>query len=89
MPKRAPVSALTESMAMLPGAAVSGFYFWHPEARYFGLGRISRDQLEDYARRKGWTIVGGRALAGPEPCLTLPSAFPDLSRSWPFGLPVT
>ena len=41
-------------MAMLPGASVSGYYFWHPEARYFGLGRIGRDQLEDYARRKGW-----------------------------------
>jgi 5-methyltetrahydrofolate--homocysteine methyltransferase len=47
---------LTESMAMLPGASVSGFYFWHPEARYFGLGRIDRDQLEDYAARKGWSI---------------------------------
>jgi 5-methyltetrahydrofolate--homocysteine methyltransferase len=37
---------------MLPGAAVSGYYFWHPEAAYFGLGRIGRDQLEDYAHRK-------------------------------------
>jgi 5-methyltetrahydrofolate--homocysteine methyltransferase len=43
---------LTESFAMLPGAAVSGYYFWHPEAHYFGLGRIGRDQLEDYAARK-------------------------------------
>ncbi|HSH22238.1 MAG TPA: vitamin B12 dependent-methionine synthase activation domain-containing protein, partial [Candidatus Caenarcaniphilales bacterium] len=48
---------LTETMAMLPTAAVSGLYFWHPEARYFGLGRIGRDQLEDYARRKGWSIA--------------------------------
>ncbi|HKZ92443.1 MAG TPA: vitamin B12 dependent-methionine synthase activation domain-containing protein, partial [Candidatus Limnocylindrales bacterium] len=47
---------MTETMAMLPAASVSGYYFWHPQARYFGLGRISRDQLEDYARRKGWTI---------------------------------
>ena len=47
---------LTESMAMLPGASVSGFYLWHPEARYFGLGRIDRDQLEDYAARKGWSL---------------------------------
>ena len=38
---------------MLPGASVSGYYLWHPDARYFGVGRIGRDQLEDYARRKG------------------------------------
>ncbi len=44
---------LTESMAMLPTASVSGFYFWRPEATYFGLGRIGRDQLADYAARKG------------------------------------
>lgn len=47
---------LTESMAMWPGAAVSGLYFSHPEARYFNLGRVARDQVEDYARRKGWTL---------------------------------
>ncbi|MDP8903771.1 MAG: methionine synthase, partial [Chloroflexota bacterium] len=47
---------LTETMAMVPGSSVSGLYFWHPQARYFGLGRIGRDQLEDYARRKGWSI---------------------------------
>jgi 5-methyltetrahydrofolate--homocysteine methyltransferase len=44
---------LTENFAMLPTAAVSGYYFWHPDARYFGVGRIGRDQVEDYARRKG------------------------------------
>jgi 5-methyltetrahydrofolate--homocysteine methyltransferase len=48
--------ALTESFAMTPGAAVSGFYFWHPQAHYFGLGRIGRDQLADYAERKGVDI---------------------------------
>jgi 5-methyltetrahydrofolate--homocysteine methyltransferase len=47
---------LTESFAMFPSAAVSGFYFWRPEAHYFGIGRIGRDQLEDYARRKGWSV---------------------------------
>ena len=47
---------LTESCAMLPAAAVSGWYFAHPQARYFGVGKIGRDQLEDYARRKGWTL---------------------------------
>jgi 5-methyltetrahydrofolate--homocysteine methyltransferase len=48
---------LTESMAMIPGSSVSGLYFWHPDAAYFGLGRIGRDQLTDYARRKGWSIA--------------------------------
>ncbi len=43
---------LTESFAMLPAASVSGWYFWRPEAQYFGVGRIERDQVEDYARRK-------------------------------------
>ena len=47
---------LTESMAMWPGAAVSGLYFSHPESQYFVLGRIGRDQVEDYAERKGWTL---------------------------------
>jgi len=46
---------LTESCAMLPAASVSGWYLAHPEAQYFGLGRIGRDQVEDYARRKGMT----------------------------------
>jgi 5-methyltetrahydrofolate--homocysteine methyltransferase len=48
--------SLTESFAMLPPASVSGFYFWRPEAKYFGVGRIGRDQLEDYAHRKGWSV---------------------------------
>src|SRR4051794_15868067 len=48
---------LTESMAMVPGASVSGLYLWHPDAHYFGLGRIGRDQLADYARRKGWSLA--------------------------------
>ena len=47
---------LTESFAMLPASSVSGYYFWRPEARYFGLGRIGRDQVEDYARRKGISL---------------------------------
>jgi 5-methyltetrahydrofolate--homocysteine methyltransferase len=44
---------LTESFAMTPASSVSGYYFAHPESRYFGLGRIGRDQVADYARRKG------------------------------------
>jgi len=47
---------LTESYAMNPPAAVSGLYFAHPEAHYFGVGRIEKDQVEDYARRKGWDL---------------------------------
>ena len=44
---------LTEHFAMLPAASVSGLYFWRPESRYFNVGRLGRDQLDDYARRKG------------------------------------
>ncbi len=47
---------LTESFAMLPTAAVSGFYFAHPEARYFGTGKLARDQVKDYAKRKDMKI---------------------------------
>ncbi len=48
---------LTESFAMLPAASVSGVYFGHPDARYFSLGRVARDQIADYARRKGMTVA--------------------------------
>ena len=48
---------LTESQAMLPTAAVSGFYFGHPESQYFGVARIGRDQLEDYAARRGVDVA--------------------------------
>lgn len=47
---------LTESCAMTPAASVSGLYFAHPDAAYFAVGRIGRDQVEEYARRKGWTV---------------------------------
>ncbi|MFV2091699.1 MAG: methionine synthase, partial [Hyphomicrobiales bacterium] len=47
--------SLTESCAMWPGSTVSGFYFAHSESRYFGVGKIGRDQVEDYAARKGWS----------------------------------
>ncbi|HEU0149763.1 MAG TPA: vitamin B12 dependent-methionine synthase activation domain-containing protein, partial [Bradyrhizobium sp.] len=48
---------LTESFAMWPGSSVSGLYFAHPESSYFGVGKIERDQVEDYARRKGMSVV--------------------------------
>jgi 5-methyltetrahydrofolate--homocysteine methyltransferase len=47
---------LTESYAMTPGAAVSGLYFSHPQSAYFGVGKVERDQVADYARRKGWRL---------------------------------
>ncbi|WP_425330394.1 methionine synthase [Trujillonella humicola] len=56
---------LTESMAMWPGASVSGLYFAHPESRYFVLGRLGRDQVEDYARRKGWTLAEAERWLSP------------------------
>jgi 5-methyltetrahydrofolate--homocysteine methyltransferase len=56
---------LTESMAMWPGASVSGLYFAHPQSRYFVLGRVGRDQVEDYARRKGWTVEQAEKWLGP------------------------
>ncbi len=59
----APESAgveLTESCAILPGSSISGLYFSHPGSRYFGVGRIGTDQLEDYAARKGWSIEEAR-----------------------------
>jgi 5-methyltetrahydrofolate--homocysteine methyltransferase len=47
---------LTDSFAMWPAASVSGMYFAHPQAAYFGVGKIERDQVEDYARRKGMSV---------------------------------
>jgi 5-methyltetrahydrofolate--homocysteine methyltransferase len=56
---------LTESFAMWPGSSVSGLYFSHPEARYFGTGKIERDQVEDYARRKGWSLAEAERWLSP------------------------
>jgi 5-methyltetrahydrofolate--homocysteine methyltransferase len=57
--------SLTESYAMLPTASVSGWYFAHPEAFYFGLGKIGRDQVEDYASRKGWAVTEAERWLAP------------------------
>ena len=72
---------LTESFTMRPAASVSGWYFSHPEARYFGVGRIERDQVSDYARRKGWSLAEAERWLAPnlgyEPStarLAIPSA---------------
>jgi 5-methyltetrahydrofolate--homocysteine methyltransferase len=47
---------LTESLAMYPAASVSGWYFSHPESKYFGISKLAKDQLEDYAQRKGMEL---------------------------------
>ncbi len=56
---------LTESMAMSPGASVSGWYFSHPKSQYFVVGRIGRDQVESYAERKGWDLRTAERWLGP------------------------
>ena len=56
---------LTESFAMLPTAAVSGFYFWHPQSQYFGVGKIEKDQVEDYAARKGMDLATAERWLAP------------------------
>jgi 5-methyltetrahydrofolate--homocysteine methyltransferase len=55
---------LTESYSMWPGSSVSGLYFAHPEARYFAVGRVQRDQVHDYAERKGITVAEAESLLG-------------------------
>jgi 5-methyltetrahydrofolate--homocysteine methyltransferase len=56
---------LTESFAMWPGSSVSGLYFSHPKSRYFGIGKIERDQVEDYAKRKGWSVAEAERWLAP------------------------
>jgi 5-methyltetrahydrofolate--homocysteine methyltransferase len=56
---------ITESFAMWPGSSVSGIYFAHPQSRYFSLGKIGRDQVEDYARRKGMSVAEVERWLGP------------------------
>ncbi|MDN4502866.1 methionine synthase [Alteromonadaceae bacterium BrNp21-10] len=56
---------LTESFAMWPGASVSGWYFAHPDCRYFAVAQIQQDQLEDYAERKNWSLETAEKWLGP------------------------
>lgn len=56
---------LTENYAMWPGASVSGLYFAHPESHYFGVGKVERDQAEDYAKRKGWSLAEAERWLAP------------------------
>jgi 5-methyltetrahydrofolate--homocysteine methyltransferase len=57
--------SLTESLAMMPASSVSGLYFAHPEAKYFAVGKIQRDQVEDYARRKGLPVAAVEKWLAP------------------------
>ena len=70
--------ALTESFAMHPAAAVAGWYFSHPDSRYLAVGRIDRDQAEDYARRKRWPLTEVERWLAPnlgyEPAPPVPAA---------------
>jgi 5-methyltetrahydrofolate--homocysteine methyltransferase len=63
--KRNAAIELTESYAMWPGSSVSGFYLAHPESRYFQLGKIDRDQVADYAARKGMSVAEAERWLGP------------------------
>lgn len=56
---------LTDSMAMWPGASVSGLYFSHPDSQYFVVGRVGRDQVTDYAERKGWSMATAERWLSP------------------------
>ena len=56
---------LTSSYAMYPTSSVSGFYFAHPDAKYFGLGKIAQDQVESYAKRKGISLEDAERLLSP------------------------
>ena len=57
--------ALTETYSMTPAAAVSGLYFHHPQSKYFAVGRIGQDQVEDYARRRGIPISEAETWLSP------------------------
>ena len=67
---------LTESYAMWPGSSVSGLYFSHPDSQYFGVGKVERDQVEDYALRKGWPVSEAERWLAPV-LNYLPSAAED------------
>ena len=58
-------SNLTESKAMWPAAAVSGWYFSHPQSSYFAVGKINRDQVDDYAKRKGMSLAEAERWLAP------------------------
>ena len=49
--------SMTESCMMMPAASVCGYYFAHPQSRYFTVGRIQKDQIQEYAKRKGWDVA--------------------------------
>jgi len=64
-PKQNAGIELTESFAMYPAAAVSGWYFSHPQSQYFVVGRVTKEQVEDYAKRKKWTLAEAERWLAP------------------------
>ncbi|MGH9593381.1 MAG: vitamin B12 dependent-methionine synthase activation domain-containing protein, partial [Bryobacteraceae bacterium] len=82
---------LTENFAMYPASSVSGFYFAHPQAKYFGVGMIGRDQVEDYARRKGMEVAAVEKWLAPslgyDPDKEKPAPPPAANGSCPCGAP--
>ena len=90
-PRRMRASRSPRASPCCPAASVSGFYFWRPESQYFGVGKIGRDQVEDYARRKGMDVADDGALARSQPQLRplacLPSAicWPTAGSTWPMA----
>jgi 5-methyltetrahydrofolate--homocysteine methyltransferase len=91
-PERNAGIRLTESYAMFPTAAVSGFYFSHPQAHYFSVGQIDRDQAASYAQRKGWTLAEAERWLAPnlgyEPALGNTQSFSSTSISLADRTPV-
>jgi 5-methyltetrahydrofolate--homocysteine methyltransferase len=63
--ERATGAILTESYAMLPASAVSGYYFNHPQAKYFAVGKLSQDQVANYAERKGMSLAEAERWLAP------------------------
>ena len=62
---------LTESLAMYPASSVCGWYFAHPESKYFGVGKIEKDQLDDYAKRKGMSLEDATRWLRPDIGVTI------------------
>ena len=61
----AAASVVVLGLSIWPGSSVSGLYFSHPESHYFGVGKVERDQVEDYARRKGWAVEEAERWLSP------------------------
>jgi hypothetical protein len=79
---------ITESFAMWPGSSVCGHYFAHPESRYFSLGKIDRDQVADYAARKGMSVTEVERWLGPNLNYDLAAQTPESTSECPVSYAV-